>query len=261
MSVRQYTVRDLKRIISESASEFKPVLGKDVESDNKKINDKAYKDMTKYTSKYDGGLISDGKVGIGDDENLGMQDLEYENMNDDFKKRAKAQIKGYVSVDDEKKHSKEPLGNAYRTEIEGFEEKNKELRDRKAKSKQIGLTSREIDKDKFKNLTHSVYEGCTKLKFKNTVFLAESQMLSKVPDDFKVEGKRFIMKDKNNHEYLVEWGEEPNVTDLTKINEEHDRIKELFCYKSGESKTTVKTRIEESNKVNDMLDKARRLMK
>lgn len=260
MSVRQYTVRDLKRIISESASEFKPVLGKDVESDNKKINDRAYKEMKKDVSKYDGGLISDGKIGIGDDENLGMQDLEYENMNDDFKKKVKAQLKGYVSVDDEKKHSKEPLGNASRNEIEGFEEKNKELRDRKAKSKQIGLTSREIDKDKFKNLTHSVYEGYTRLKFKNTIFLAEGHVLSKVPDDFKVEGKKFIMKDKANNEYLVEWGEKPNITNLTRIDEEQSRIKELFSYKSGEQKTTNKSRLYEENKVNDMLDKARRLM-
>jgi hypothetical protein len=86
-------------------------------------------------------------------------------------------------------------------------------------------------------------------------------MLSKVPDDFKVEGKKFIMRDKNENEYLVEWGENPKSINKTKINEQNNRIQELFSYKSMSSNTTCKSRMNEEKQISDMLDKARLLMK
>ena len=86
-------------------------------------------------------------------------------------------------------------------------------------------------------------------------------MLSKVPDDFKVEGKKFIMKDKLNNEYLVEWQEEPKIFAKTKINEEQKRIQQLFNYKRTESNTNINTRLNEDKKLNDMLGRARALMK
>ena len=92
-------------------------------------------------------------------------------------------------------------------------------------------------------------------------------MLSKVPDELKVEGKRFIMKDTADNEYLVEWTDkEPNVTkklNKTQVNEEMKRIKSLYGYKSKDYFTTTnsQSRMNENKEFSDMLNKARKLMK
>ena len=92
-------------------------------------------------------------------------------------------------------------------------------------------------------------------------------MLSKVPDEFKVEGKTFIMKDSSNNEYLVEWtADKPNVTkrlNKTVVNEEMNRIKALYNYKSKDyfNNTTPKSRVNENKEFSDVLGRARQLMK
>ena len=86
-------------------------------------------------------------------------------------------------------------------------------------------------------------------------------MMQRIPDTFKVEGKKFIMKDKVNNEYLVEWGEEPKVTNKSKINEQKNRIHQLFNYERGESTTSSQSRLTEDTKFSDILGKARKLMK
>jgi hypothetical protein len=143
-----------------------------------------------------------------------------------------------------------------------MKEKNKAMADGKQKAKEIGLTSREIDKKEFDKQSKSVFENkVSTLKFKNTVFLTEQHMMQRIPDSFKVEGKKFIMKDKSNNEYLIEWSEEPKVLCTSKVNEQKNRIKELFAYKSNIKQSTSQTRLVEDNKLNDMLGKARFLMK
>jgi hypothetical protein len=107
----------------------------------------------------------------------------------------------------------------------------------------------------------------TKLQFKHTQFLSEGHMLSKVPDELKVEGKKFIMKDTADNEYLVEWtAKKPNVTkrlNKTQVNEEMNRIKALYGYKSKDYFTTTnsQTRMNENKEFSDMINKARKLMK
>lgn len=92
-------------------------------------------------------------------------------------------------------------------------------------------------------------------------------MLSRIPDLYMVEGNRFIMRDKNANEYLVEWHEEkPNVKRFfTKENilEEQNKMKHLSNYNSGEKfgLSTPNSRINENTEINNMLDKVRKLMK
>lgn len=261
---RSYSVSELKRIVAESADEFKPKFGlKDLQSDNKKINDKAYKDMEKETKSYDGGARNEKKnINYPFSDNRGMEDLQYDNINDDFKKRVKSQMKGYVSVDAETKHKNDSYGNSEFNEIKGIEDKAKELQKGKDVAKQIGLTSKEINKKDFEDNQKSVFENkVTTIRFKNTTFITENHMLTKVPDNFKIEGKTFVMKDKVNNEYLVEWYEEPIVTNRSKINEQKNRIQELFNYKRSESNTTNESRLTEDKKFSDILGKARKLMK
>lgn len=262
---RQYNIGELKKMLAEASKEFKPVLGDNVEKENKKINQDAYSEISKNTKKYDGGAKNESnkKSQYPTTDNRGMQDLAYDNINDQFKERVKSQLKGYVSSDAEKMHKNDEFGNAEFNDIKGMEDAAKAFKDAKVKSKAIGLTSREIDKKEFDKISSNVFEskGMSRLKFKNTVFMTEEHVLSRIPDDFKVEGKTFVVKDKNNNEFLVEWSENPKVINKTKINEQKNRVHELFNYKSSNSKTTNEVRLNEDKNVNDMIEKARKLMK
>ena len=44
MAIKTFKVGDLNKFIMESANEFKPKMGSNVESENKKNNDKSYKE-------------------------------------------------------------------------------------------------------------------------------------------------------------------------------------------------------------------------
>ena len=239
-----FKVGDLTKLIRETSNEFKAVLGKNVDKLNKQNNEKAYNDIEKSLKKYDGGLRQNkdnGQVIAANDDNKGMQDLIYDEstINKDFKEKVKSQMKGYTSNDDEKNHKQEELGNAYRREdlsdVEGKFNKNKDL---KRKSKESGLTGREL-KDTLKNDNkEGVFENNNRkmkqLYFKKTEFTDESHITSKIPEEFRVESTRFIVKDKTDTEYLVEWScNKANViekTNKTMLNEQLNRMKELMAY-------------------------------
>ncbi len=91
-------------------------------------------------------------------------------------------------------------------------------------------------------------------------------MLSKVPDEYKKNGNKFIMKDSHDNEYIVEWTErEPNVTkktNMTLVNEQKERIKSLWEYRSREANTTTPSfRLQENKEVSDMVNRVKELMK
>ena len=102
------------------------------------------------------------------------------------------------------------------------------------------------------------------LSFKNTQFISEGHMMSKIPDEYKKDGNKFIMRDSANNQYLVEWSSEPTVTkkiNMELVNEQKERIKQLWGYKSAESKTSTSSfRMQENNEFADMVNKARKLM-
>ena len=89
-------------------------------------------------------------------------------------------------------------------------------------------------------------------------------MLSHVPDEYKVDNKRFYMQDCKGNKYLVEWHEEPNVEKMLneeKTNSEMSRIKELFAYNGKSTSTNNSIRMNESENVGNMIDRVRELMK
>ena len=103
------------------------------------------------------------------------------------------------------------------------------------------------------------------LSFKNTQFISEGHMMSRIPDEYKTEGNKFIMRDSADNQYLVEWhANEPNVTkkpNMTLVNEEKERMKQLWGYKSTEAKTSTSSfRVQEDKEFSDMVKKARKLM-
>ena len=87
--------------------------------------------------------------------------------------------------------------------------------------------------------------------FKKTQFINENHMITKIPDDFKVNGTSFNMKDKVGNEYLVEWKNNKanviNHINKQDMNEEMKRMKQLMGYKTSDSKTTSIDRLNENN--------------
>lgn len=262
-----------KKSVLEAKNEFEPVFGKNVPKDNKKINDDAYKDIKKETEAYDGGLGAERKKGtsVTPANNRGMSDLDYDSISKPFKDKVKSQIKGYPSAEAEKLHKNDEFGNAYYDSNDlskDIADHAKESKKESDKSKTDGLVSSKYKKETEEN-SDTMFESkkISKIQFKHTQFLSEGHMLSKVPDEFKVEGKTFIMKDTADNEYLVEWTDKkPNVTkriNKTQVNEEMNRIKALYGYKSKDYFTTTNSnsRINENKEFSDMLNKARKLMK
>lgn len=270
--VTSIKVGELRRILKEeSKNEFKPVLFGDKES--KEINRKAYSDIKKETENYDGGLSNKKKNlggGIKDTDNKGMQDLQFDNINKPYQDRIKSQMKGYTSKDFEDKHKNDDFGNAsFDNDGKFYNDSKKhseEIADKKAEASHVGLTGNKIDKKKYKDL-HKTMEESKKIKmlsFKNTQFISEGHMMSKIPDEYKKNGNKFIMKDSASNEYLVEWSSEPKVTkklNMKLVNEQKERIKQLWGYKSSESHiSTPSERINENKSFSDMVNKARKLM-
>lgn len=263
-------VSELRRILREDKSEVNPVrFGYE---DSKKINDKAYSDIKKETEKYDGGLTK-GKTkvggGIGATDNLGMHDLRYDSINKPFMDRVKSQMKGYPSKDAEDKHKNDEFGNATFDKdgdtYNAAKDHAKAAKQGRDTASEIGLTGRELKKDDIEKNDKTMYENKIKrLSFKNTKFVSEGHMMTKIPDEFKKDGNKFIMRDSMKNEYLVEWHSVfPKVTkkvNMQLVNEEKKRMRELWGYRPVESDTSTSSfRLQENNGFSKMIDKARKL--
>jgi hypothetical protein len=270
MGIIKVNVGELRRTLKE-ANEFKPVVFGNDES--KKINDKAYSDIKKETEKYDGGLTKKGgKVGggINATDNKGMHDLTFDNISQPYKDRIKSQMKGYVSKDAENKHKNDEFGNATFDNDGNIYNAAKDhaeaVKRGKDTASEIGLTGRELNKKDIQKNRETMEETkkIKMLSFKNTQFISEGHMMSKIPDEYKKDGNKFIMRDSSDNQYLVEWSSEPKVTkkiNMKLVNEQKDRIKQLWGYKSAEAKTSTSDfRVQENNEFADMVKKARKLM-
>lgn len=270
--VQKINVGELRRVLRED-NEYKPVVfGME---DTKRTNEKAYSDIKKETEKYDGGLSNNKKKlggGISATDNKGMHDLAFDNISKPFKDKVRSQMKGYVSKDSEEKHKNDEFGNATFDKDENIYDAAKEhakaVKQGKDTAAEIGLTGRELNKNDIEKNTETMEESkkIKMLSFKNTKFISEGHMRTMIPDEYKVEGKKFIMRDSADNQYLVEWtAKEPNVTkklNMKLVNEQKDRIKELWGYKSAEAKTSTSSfRIQENNEFSEMVQKARKLMK
>ena len=274
MDKLRINVGELRRTLAESQNEFKPKMFGHEES--KKINDKAYKDMTKQTSEYNGGIQArDNKKAESDftlNDNKGMHDLRYDNTNDAFKKRVQSQMKGYASEQAEKLHKNEELGNGQYDKdgkiLKAAKDHAKRMKDGRVTASEIGLTGREISRKSYEDLNDTVFESkkIKRLSFKKTKFLNEDHVLSRVPDELKTEGSRFIMRDSENTEYLVEWTKtDPIVTkklNRSLVEEEKQRIKQLWEYnsKDHEVMTNCEVRLNEQKEFSNVLNKVRKLM-
>jgi hypothetical protein len=199
-----------------------------------------------------------------------MSDLKFhpDAISDERRKDLEAQLEGFPSNQAKELHKDEPFGNAVLHPEKEIEKASKEYKKNDDKAKTDGLTSSKHKKE-IEDNTESMFESkkVSKIQFKHTQFLSEGHMLSKVPDDFKVEGKRFIMKDNANNEYLVEWTDKkPNVTkklNIVQVNEEMLRMKDLWNYNSADrfKGRDAQSKLNENTEFSNILNRTRKLMK
>ena len=249
-----YTLSEFCRVLKES-QEFKARKGENVESEDKKNNEKAVNDILKQGKKFDGGLSNEKKKenprDITDYNKTTLDnDFAYE-PSKEYKDRVKAQVHGFPSVANEKNSKIKEENDSL--DFEGNEdfykqnaEKRKEVADARQTDKHAGLKSHNLPKETFKDNTLYTNESkkMKRLNFSKTVFLNESEMMKKIPDDMKIDGNKFYMKDAVGNEYLVECVKDKAIQDLIhtkvidyknkeKINETFKRMKELYGYKSS----------------------------
>ena len=249
-----YTHSEFCRVLKES-QESKARKGKNVEREDKKNNEKAVNDILKQGKKFDGGLSDKKKKenprDITDYNKTTLDnDFAYE-PSKEYKDRVKAQVHGFPSVANEKNSKIKEENDSL--DFEGNEdfyeqnaEKRKEVADARQTDKHAGLKSHNLPKETFKDNTLYTNESkkMKRLNFSKTVFLNESEMMKKIPDDMKIDGNKFYMKDAVGNEYLVECVKDKAIQDLIhtkvidyknkeKINETFKRMKELDGYKSS----------------------------
>lgn len=269
---RKISVRDIRQSILESKNEFKPKFGDGVESENKKNNEKTYKDTKKET----GAKEVEVKHDLDDKLDGNKTTLDYEldnNPGDDYRKRVHAQAKGYTSTL-EKNNDIEKVGEFDDSFYKSAKKAREEMSGNKKELKKSGVQARELSDKWFDKEDMYENKNLKTVRFKKTAFLTEEHMISKIPDEMKTEGNVFKMTDKNENTYIVEWKKDiyknnSNAVILEHINnkavnEELDKMKALYGYKhsTNYSKTTGEERINESNDAfASTLEKMRKIIK
>lgn len=281
LEARKYTLGELMKVMLKESSEQKPVVGKNVWKDNSQNNVKAVEDIMKQTKEYDD--VKEEKRSSNPenitDYNKTTLDVNFSyEPSKDYKERIKAQVQGFPSVENKKISEIEKNDSL---DFEGNDEfyknnkkKQTEVSDVKIDTKHAGLKSHNLPKENFKDKTIFTNENkkMKRLQY-NKAFLSEEHVLKKVPDDYKVDGNRFMMKDVNGVEYIVECTKDKTVDyvytkvvqviNRNAVNEQLERIKQLTNYSSGKyfAQSTSESRKKEDNMVSESLKKVKELSK
>ena len=253
-----YTIGEL--LLNETSNtkqEFDPKIGSGVESSNKKEQEKAVRDITKNAEKLDkDGRREDKPVKPRvefPDYNKTTLDVNFEyDPGKEWKDRVEAQAEGYPSV-----QNKEKNGYDQSLDFEGNKnfyqarkEMSKDRNDLDTIERESGLKAR-IKKDEIDYSNKTAFNEAKqikRLKFKNTIFLSESQVLSKVPEDYRIDENRFYMQDKTGTDYLIECKADPfgyvhmeitNKFNKQAINEELEKMKRLAGYRYSDDNKKV----------------------
>ena len=268
-------VGDIRRLISESSNEFKAKLGPNVEADDKKNNEKSYKDAQKRAKDFDGGLTDTKKQPLPKKEDGNRTTLDYNPRTEPdkaYKERVQAQAEGYTSKL-EKENGIEKVGDfeGNKNILKQFTDTSDALNKAKTDLAHSGLQAREFPKSNFEKKT--MYESETpkakRLLFKRTKFMNESQVLSRIPEKYKIDGQVIHMCDKFDNEYIVECVRseksgfiETNIvshSNKTAMNEQVKRIHELMGFKTDTNERY--DQINENKAFGDLLDTTRKITK
>lgn len=260
-----YSFSELRTILTEEKNEFKPKYGKGYSSGTEeRENEKAVKDMTKEASKMG---KSDTDTAAKEPANIQYHrgtTLEY-NYNNEPDSEGFKQYKERVK--------KEVCTSGENEEIYNAIKKNKEEHDKNELDYvHAGLKAHNLPKDNFKhNTLFTESRKMKRLHFKNTTFLNEEQMIKRIPEDYKIDGNKFIMKDSKGNEYLVECKKDALCEGYVHtnvlahscgrqvMNEALEKFNHLAGYKSSDYNKKVE-QLDESNKYNEMVNITRTLI-
>lgn len=252
-------VGKLRRLVQESSNEFKAKLGDGVESGNKSVNDKAYKDAENISKEHYGQEMKEPKKAKYEkvDGNKTMLDIQPDfEPGDNYKSRVKAQAEGYTS-EDEKENGIEKANVEFNNDFyDGAKKAGETMAKNKDNDRHKGIWGGNMSKDSFPKI-NTIYKESKErpktIRFKKTEFLTEGHMISRIPDEFKNEGQTFIMEDKVGNRYTVEWSDNrANIVSHENkqgFNESLDRMKQLMGYKSSDyfKNSTAAERLNEGN--------------
>lgn len=260
-------VGDLRSIIKESSREFRAKMGTNVESDNKKNNEKSYKESKKRAKDFDGATLDEPikKAKLERSYDSNRTTLGYTPNNEpseEYKARVKAQAKGYTSVEQEKKGSKDhnaEMDDESRI-YNSIKDNEQNKIDAKTELQHSGLVSSKMKKEKKNTMFENKNLKTKRLIFKQTVFVNEAQMLSRIPEEYKIDGQKIYMKDKANNEYIVEFTKSERnglletyvigFNNQTILNEQINRIHKLFEYDSTKANGGNSRTLKESTDAN-----------
>lgn len=281
---KRYTLSELSSTLAESTkNEFNPKIGPEVKKE-KEYNEKAVSDIMRETSDYNnvGQVKRTAPPEDTRDMNGKTTDYRFVTEPDDrWKERNKALVHGYASKDNEENSDADKSGADFEGNKKIYD-KFSELSDKREEvryaQKVAGLKTREEvkqsdeidDMHKSKTGYTKMNESMKRLHFKNTKFLSEAHMLKKVPDDYKYDGNRFIMRDAEGTDYLVECSVDDefnyvsfNVsrqTNKDELNEQLDRMRSLYNYdRSDFSAGTLKESRRSSEDFAQMMEIARNI--
>ena len=247
-----YTLSELKEAIIKESNDTKPIIGKGVIKDDVKNNVKAVKDIMKQTKDYNDVPSSKRNTSpeIGKDLNKTTMDMEFAYEPDKaYKERVMAQVKGFPSVDNEKNTSAKDNDSldfeGNKDFYDGIKKRSIETNDFKSIYKHAGLKTHNLPKETTKIKT-AFQENKTmkRLVFKNTVFLNEENVKKRIPEDYKTDNNKFLMKDSIGNEYIVECKKDKEINYINTnirlikaspkiVNEELSRIKSLSSYSTS----------------------------
>lgn len=269
-------VGNFRQQIKESASEFNAKLGAGVESTNKKNNDKSYKESTKKTGVETTEPKKTKELDRSDDMNCTTLDNNmWGNVGEKFKEKVKVQAQGYTSTLEKKNKTERNAEFDDDARIYKSMKKNADARNKvKSEIEHSGIVGSKTPKKGKETMYENVNLSSPKrLIFKKTTFVNESQMLSRIPEEYKVDGQKIYMKDCKGNEYIVECRKcdyNGNVETIVLnynneqiLNEKVNRMWELFNYDSAKNTGTFKKqdRINENTKLGELINHARELNK
>jgi hypothetical protein len=197
------------------------------------------------------------------------------NVGEKFKEKVKVQAQGYTSTLEKKNKTERDGEFDNDARIYNSMKKNAEKRNKvKTDIEHSGIVGSKTPKKEKETMYENVNLSSPKrLVFKKTTFINEAQMLSRIPEEYKVDGQKIYMKDCKGNEYIVECRKcdyNGNVETIILnynneqiLNEKVNRMWELFNYDSAKNTGTFKKqdRINEEAKLGELINRARELNK
>ncbi len=241
-----YTVKQLLQLNEESTkNEFNPKFGNGVKR-NSNDNDKAVKEILKNAESLNKGVENKKikrkpEIEFEDYNKTPMDaNFEYEPPKQ-WKERVEKLATDGTESDKADYYSTDTNKEFYKNRNKKYNERS-EREENERKKGIVGNNNTQNKAKDYTNVSGYVNENAKplkRLKFKNTIFLSEAQVLAKVPEDYRVDENKFYIQDKTGTDYLVECKADPfgyvhmeitNKLNKKIINEELDKMRKLADY-------------------------------